>query len=115
MFFVVMCFDRPGSSQVRADNIPAHLRYLEQQGPKVHTGGPLKHPDTGALLGSLYIIDVESYEAARRFIEDEPLQKAGLFESTIVRGWMQMQPEIEPGANEATAKEFERQLKESRA
>ena len=115
MFFVVMCFDRPGSEQVRAENIPDHLRYLEKQGSKVHTGGPLKNPATGAMLGSLYIIDVASYEEAQQFIEDEPLHKAGLFESMMVRGWMQMQPEIEPGANEATAREFERQLKESRA
>ena len=61
MFFVVMCFDRPGSAQVRAENIPDHLRYLEKQGPKVHTGGSLKDLVTGAMLGSLYIIDVEAF------------------------------------------------------
>ena len=33
----------------------------------------------------------------------------------MVRGWMQIQPEIEPGANEATAQTLERQLKDSRA
>lgn len=115
MYFAVICYDRPGSSEVRGKMIPAHLRYLEQQAPKVHTGGPLKDPTTGAMVGSLYIIDVEGYAQAREFIAKEPLNKADLFESITVRAWMQMQPEIEPGANEATAQEFERQLRESKA
>lgn len=115
MYFAIICFDRPGSTQIRGKHIPAHLRYLEAQGEKVHTGGPLKDPVDGSMVGSLYIIDVESYEEARAFIEAEPLHKAGLFESMTVRSWMQMQPEITPGSNELTAQEFERQLKESNA
>lgn len=113
MYFAVICYDRPGFTEVRGRAIPDHLRYLERQGSKVHTGGPLKDPSTGAMVGSLYIIDVEGYAEARQFIADEPLNKADLFESITVRAWMQMQPEIEAGANEATAKEFERQLRES--
>ena len=113
MYFAITCFDRPGAAQLRGKNIPAHLRYLEAQGAKVHTGGPLKDPVDGSMVGSLYIIDVASYEEARAFIEGEPLHQAGLFESMMVRGWMQMQPEITPGANELTAQEFERQMEES--
>ncbi len=115
MYFTVIAFDRPGASQLRAKTIPEHLRYLEQQGSKVHTGGPLRNPTDGNMVGSLYIVNVENYEEARKFIESEPLHKAGLFESIMVRGWTQMQPEIEPGANEATAQEFERQLREGAA
>ena len=113
MYFAIVCHDRPGSDLVRAQNLPKHLRYLKEQGPKLHVGGPLKHPETGSMVGSLYIIDVEDYAAAREFIAGEPLNKAGLFESLEVRAWMQMQPEIVPGANELTAQELERQLRES--
>ena len=113
MYFAITCFDRPGSAQLRGKHVPDHLRYLEAQGAKVHTGGPLKDPLDGSMVGSLYIIDVADYNEAREFIENEPLHKAGLFESMTVRGWQQMQPEITPGANELTAQEFERQLKES--
>lgn len=110
MFFAITCFDRPGSSQLRGKLLPDHLRYLEGQGSKVHTGGPLKDPVDGSMVGSLYIVDVAGYDEARQFIEGEPLHKAGLFESMTVRGWTQMQPEIMPGANELTAQELERQL-----
>ena len=113
MFFVITCFDRPGSSQLRGKLLPDHLRYLEGQGNKVHTGGPLKDPVDGGMVGSLYIVDVASYDEARAFIEGEPLQKAGLFESMTVRGWTQMQPEVSPGANELTAQELERQIQAS--
>ncbi len=62
------------------------------------------------MVGSLYIINVASYDEAREFIEGEPLNKAGLFESMMVRSWIQMQPEVTPGANELTAQELERDL-----
>ena len=113
MYFAVICHDRPDTGTLRGKTIPDHLRYLQQQGSRVHTGGPLKDPSTGGMVGSLYIINVDGYAEARQFIADEPLNKADLFESITVRAWMQMQPEIEPGANEATAQEFERQLRES--
>ncbi len=109
MFFVITCFDRPGAAQVRGKMLPDHLRYLEEQADKVHAGGPLKDPIEGSMVGSLYIVDVPDYDAARQFIGGEPLQKARLFESMTVRGWTQMQPEVTPGANELTAQEVERQ------
>ncbi len=111
MYFAITCFDRPGSALLRGKHLPDHLRYLEGQGAKVHTGGPLRDPVDGSMVGSLYIINVASYDEARAFIEGEPLNKAGLFESMVVRGWVQMQPEITPGANELTAQELERDLK----
>ena len=110
MYFAITCFDRPGSAQLRGKHLPSHLRYLEDQGEKVHTGGPLKDPVDGSMVGSLYIINVASYDEARQFIEGEPLNKAGLFESMMVRSWIQMQPEVTPGANELTAQELERDL-----
>lgn len=108
MYFAIICFDRPGTSMLRTKAAPAHLRYLVEHGSEVHTGGPLLDPNEGAMVGSLYVINVKDYEAARNFIDSEPLNQAGLFESIIIRGWTQMQPEIEPGANEATAEEFDR-------
>ncbi len=35
------------------------------------------------MVGSLYIINVASYDEAREFIAGEPLNKAGLFESLM--------------------------------
>ncbi len=115
MFFAIVCHDRPGAELLRGEHLPQHLRYLEAQHSMLRTGGPLKHPETGSLVGSLYIIDAADYAAAQDFIKNEPLNRAGVFESLEIRGWMQMQPEITPGANELTAQELERQLQESHA
>lgn len=108
MYFAIICFDRPGTSMLRTKTAPAHLRYLVEHAANVHTGGPLLDPNEGGMIGSLYVINVKDYEAARKFIDGEPLNQAGLFESIAIRGWTQMQPEIERGANEATAAEFDR-------
>lgn len=113
MYFAVICFDRPGTSMLRTKTAAAHLRYLVENAPQVHTGGPLLDPNGGGMIGSLYVVNVEDYAAAQKFIEGEPLNQAGLFESIMIRGWTQMQPEIEPGANAATADEFDRLQKAS--
>lgn len=113
MYFAIICFDRPASQHIRELHAAEHLRYLEGRKAAVHSGGPLLDPQTGAMEGSLYVIDVDGYDAAREFIAAEPLAKAGLFESATIRRWTQMQPETVEGANELMAQELDRQRKEN--
>jgi hypothetical protein len=68
--------------------------------------------DRRGIVGTLFIIDVDSRAAATAFTENEPFHKAEVFESVLVRRWRQMQPEVSPGANAASAAEAEMQLRE---
>ena len=47
--------------------------------------GPTLGPDRERWTGSLHILDLPSPEAARRFVEDEPYNRAGLFARHLVR------------------------------
>ena len=78
---------------------------------QMHLGGPFEN-DEGGIVGTLFIIDVENRAAAVAFTENEPLHKAGVFESVVIRRWRQMQPEVVPSANAISAAEAEMQLKE---
>ena len=111
MYFAILCFDKPGAGELREKTRPAHLAYLKQHNDKMHLGGPFEN-EMGGIVGTLFIINVESREAATDFTENEPFHKAGVFESVLVRRWRQMQPGIFPGANAGSAAEAEIRLKE---
>lgn len=111
MYFAIVCFDKPCVGELREKTHDAHLDYLKQHSVQMHFGGPFEN-DGGAIVGTLFIVNVEDHAAANAFTENEPFHRAGVFESVIVRRWRQMQPEIEPGANAITAEEAGLQMKE---
>ena len=111
MFFIILCFDRPGAGELREKTRVAHLEYLKQHKDAMHVGGPMES-DEGGIVGTVFIVDVPDRAAAIAFTEQEPFNKAGVFESVLVRRWRQMQPEVVPGANASTEREGKNQLKE---
>ena len=47
--------------------------------------GPTLGADRATWTGSLHIVDLPSTEAAREFVENEPYNRAGLFEQHVIR------------------------------
>lgn len=47
--------------------------------------GPTLAPDRETWTGSLHILELPSDEAAYRFVEDEPYQRAGMFAEHLIR------------------------------
>jgi uncharacterized protein len=47
--------------------------------------GPTLAPDRETWTGSVHIVDLPSTAAAREFVEREPYNRAGLFESHMIR------------------------------
>ena len=111
MFFAVVCWDRPGVGELREKTRPAHLEYLKRYAGTIHAGGPFENAD-GGIAGTLFIIDVPDEASARAFVDNEPFHKAGVFESSRLRRWRQMQPEVEPGADDAVARAGQVRLKQ---
>ena len=86
MLFVIACMDRPGGLDLRLATRPSHLAYLTTYSGLVVHGGPMLDPE-GRPCGSMLLIDVEDRAAAEGFAMQDPYAKAGLFESTIIRGF----------------------------
>ena len=84
MLFVILCRDKPASLDVRMATRPQHLAYLQTYAGRLVQAGPLIGAD-GRPCGSLLIVDVEDRPAAEGFAETDPYNKAGLFESVIIR------------------------------
>ena len=86
MLFAIMCTDRPGSLDLRLASRPVHLAYLTMYAHCIRNSGPMMDLD-GRPCGTLLIIDVADRAAAEGFAAADPYAKAGLFESTIIRGF----------------------------
>tara|TARA_R110002051_G_scaffold38640_4_gene81985 strand:+ start:8979 stop:9251 length:273 start_codon:yes stop_codon:yes gene_type:complete len=77
--------DKEGALQTRLDNRDAHLGYIKETGV-VEMAGPFLDAD-GTMCGSLIILDVDSIGAARTWADNDPYNKAGLFQSVTLQEW----------------------------
>lgn len=92
MHFAIVCLDKPGQAQLRAEHRPAHLEYLKANERRILIVGPLLDEAGKAPLGSLLILDFDDLAAAQAFADDDPYRRAGLFESVTIRPWRQVFP-----------------------
>jgi uncharacterized protein YciI len=91
MLYVIHCFDKPGSLQVRMDNRPAHVDYLKSFGEKLHAAGPTLDAEE-IMNGSVVILDLAALSDAEDFAANDPYAKAGLFEKVIIQPWKKVLP-----------------------
>ncbi|MBS3649970.1 hypothetical protein KEU06_15255 [Pseudaminobacter sp. 19-2017] len=88
MIYVFVCKDKPDHLQVRLDNRPAHVAYLNE----LNAAGTLKFAgpfldDAGKPCGSLVAVEAADIAAAKSLAENDPYAKAGLFEQVDIRPW----------------------------
>ena len=91
MLYVIHCFDKQDSLQVRLDNRPEHVAYLKSFGDKLHAAGPTLDAAEN-MNGSLVIIDLESLTEAEAFAANDPYARAGLFERVSIQPWKKVLP-----------------------
>lgn len=85
--FVISWTDRtPDGSAIRAATREAHLAFLGSHPGVVKVGGPFLD-ETGAMTGSMLVVDLEDMAAAQAFHEADPYKAAGLFETASIRPW----------------------------
>lgn len=86
MLFALICTDKPDHLQVRMDNRPAHVAFLEGLGEAMKGAGPFLDSDEKP-NGSLVLIEAEDQAAAVAIAAQDPYAKAGLFENVDIRPW----------------------------
>lgn len=77
--------DKDGALQTRLDNRDAHLAYIKETGV-VEMAGPFLD-SSGTMCGSLIILEVDSMESAQNWADNDPYNKAGLFQSVTLQEW----------------------------
>ena len=84
MLFMILCRDKPGSLDLRVATRPQHIAYLQCYAERLVQAGPLLDGD-GRPCGSLLIVEVPDRATADGFADSDPYNRAGLFESVLVR------------------------------
>ena len=85
MRFALITKDNDGALQTRLDNRDAHLGYIKETGI-VEMAGPFLDAE-GTMCGSLIILEVDNMEAAQIWADNDPYNKAGLFQSVTLQEW----------------------------
>lgn len=87
MPYFVETFDKPGHQQVRLDNRPTHLEFLEENKALLLACGAKLADDSEEATGGVYLLDVDTRAAAEEFIAQDPFTKAGLFAEVKISRW----------------------------
>lgn len=89
MPFLIETFDKPNSQTLRLKVRQSHLNYLDCNAHILLACGAKLSDDGGTASGGIYLVDLESREAAERFIKADPFYKAGLFAEVKIVRWRQ--------------------------
>lgn len=87
--FAIWATDRPGKADERARVREAHRARLRQGVPgelKVVLGGPTTD-ESGAMNGSLLVVEAIDIAAAREFIAGDPYVLSGVYDTVEIRPW----------------------------
>ena len=85
MRIALVTHDKPNHLHIRKENREAHLAYIKKTGV-VEMAGPFLDADE-KMCGSLIILDVNDMAAAEAWAENDPYNRAGLFENSTLIIW----------------------------
>ncbi len=87
MPYIIETFDKPNHQDMRQQHRAKHLEYLEANKQLLLACGAKLQDDGKDAGGGLYIVDVDTREAAQQFIDADPFAQADLFDRVTITRW----------------------------
>jgi len=82
MLWAIYCLDTHVGA--RTEHLPAHRAYLDTKESVIFFMGPLFNDEGTQIIGSMFLLNVETRDDAQAFLNDDPLHKAGVFASVTM-------------------------------
>ncbi|WP_343737779.1 YciI family protein [Achromobacter sp.] len=87
MPYIIETFDKPNHQEMRQQHRAKHLGYLDANKQLLLACGAKLLDDGKDAGGGLYIVDVDTREAAQQFIDADPFAQADLFDRVTITRW----------------------------
>ena len=90
MLFVRVCYDAPGSWDLRRKHRAERTVFLDSGRIKIVSAGPLcAGDDTDVYVGTFMLIEAESREDVVAYHEADPFTKAGIYERVFITRYIE--------------------------
>lgn len=93
MLFAVRFYDKPDRSDVRKEQLQAHVKWLGLHKGIVLVGGSLRLVADGFPVGGLWIVEAENIAHVESLLKSDPFWVHGLRESHEILHWQKAFPE----------------------
>lgn len=87
MPYLIETYDDPASAQVRQERYQEHLEFLDRNAHLLLACGAKLSDDGERADGGIYLVDLDSREAAEELIAQDPFSQGGLFRKVVVQRW----------------------------
>ncbi len=84
MQFAAICIDKENAENLRLENRGPHLEHLKKVRDKMLLAGPFLTQE-GRMCGSLLVFEGLTEAEIKSWLEDDPYNKAGLFQSVDLK------------------------------
>jgi len=85
--WAIYCWDKPGMAAARQAALEEQKRYVASFGQRVIGYGHFLSDDGRETLGTSFFMQLDDRGAADKFVAEEPMQKAGVYERVQVNRW----------------------------
>jgi len=85
--YVIETWDKPDSTELRMRVRPEHIAFLKANTAKLLGAGAKLSDDGETMLGTIYIVDVETRAEAEAFVAGDPFTQNGLPERVSLTRW----------------------------
>jgi uncharacterized protein len=85
--WAIYCWDKPRMAETRRAPIPEQKSYVKSFGGRVIGYGHFISDDGGDALGTSFFMQLDDRAATDKFIADEPLRKAAVYQRVEVHRW----------------------------
>ena len=87
MLFAVILKDKPDHGALRADQLQAHIQWVDQHKDIVLVAGSLRERPQDVPRGGLWIVEAESKESVLELMKTDPFYVCGLRQQVDVLHW----------------------------
>ena len=85
MLWVIQCTDNDNTAELRAEYLSVHREYLTSQSDIIVVCGATLSDDGEQMIGSCFLVAVDSREEAAAFSAGDPFSKAGVFKNVDIK------------------------------